>query len=153
MIWDGQSTIHQLITSENENNPLRQRDYYAPLSFIREDQELADWIDKQWYTTDDILPLWTELQLRWNSNMGTGGTARDVTHILHQDTKDLCIEVASKLWLGICGVDILTTDFSRTLGETNWVILEVNGTPGIGWDRELTTVNSGREILKRVFGL
>ena len=153
VIGNGHSTIHQLIEYENKNNPLRQEDYYAPLSFIREDQELADFIEKQWYSWNDILSLWIELQLRWNSNMGTGGTAKDMTNILHTDIKKLCVEVAEKMNLSICWVDILTTDFTKPLHEAGGVILEVNGTPWIGGDRELTSVNSGREILKKVFKL
>ncbi len=153
IIGNGYSSIHQLIEYENKNNPLRQEDYYAPLSFIREDQELFDFVNKQWYEVNDILKEWVQLQLRWNSNMGTGGTAKDMTHILHDDIKKLCIDVAEKLHLSICWVDILTTDFTKPLEEVGGVILEVNGTPWIWWDRELTSVNSGREILKKLFNL
>lgn len=153
VVGNWHSTIHQLIEYENKNNPLRQADYYAPLSFIREDQELFDYVEKQWYKMNDILPNCIELQLRWNSNMGTGGTANDMTHILHDDIKKICVDVAKKLNLSICWVDILTTDFTKPLDETLWVILEVNGTPWIWWDRELTTVNSGKEILKKLFNL
>lgn len=153
VIGNWHSTIHQLIEYENKNNPLRQEDYYAPLSFIREDQELSDYVEKQWYWMNDILSEWVQLQLRWNSNMGTGGTAKDMTHVLHNDIKMLCIDVAEKLHLSICWVDILTTDFKKPLEEVGGVILEVNRTPWIWWDRELTSVNSGREILKRLFNL
>lgn len=153
VVWNGHSTIGQLIEYENKNNPLRQEDYYAPLSFIRSDSELVDFIGKQWYTQNDVLPEWVHLQLRWNSNMGTWGTAKDMTHILHEDIKQLCVDVANKLNFSICGVDILTTDFTKPLEEVGGVILEVNGTPWIGWDRELTSVNSGREILKKLFNL
>ncbi len=153
IIGNGHSTVHQLIEYENKNNPLRQEDYYAPLSFIRSDSELVDYIGKQWYTQNDVLSEWIHLQLRWNSNMGTWGTAKDMTHILHKDIKKLCIDVAKKLNLSICGVDILTTDFTKPLEEVGGVILEVNGTPWIWWDRELTSVNSGREILKKLFNL
>ncbi len=153
VIWNGHSTIGQLIDYENSTNPLRQEDYYAPLSFIRSDSELVDYIMKKWYTLNDILPDGIELQLRWNSNMGTWGAAKDMTHILHKDIKKLCIDVANKLNLSICWVDILTTDFTKPLEEVGGVILEVNGTPWIGWDRELTSVNSGREILKKLFNI
>lgn len=153
IIGNGYSTIHQLIEYENKNNPLRQEDYYAPLSLIREDRELFDFIDKQWYEVNDILKEWIQLQLRWNSNMGTWWTARDMTHILHNDIKTLCIDIAKKLDLSICWVDIFTSDFTKPLWEVGGVILEVNGTPWIWWDRELTSVNSGREILKKIFNL
>jgi cyanophycin synthetase len=153
VVGNGHSTIHQLIEYENKNNPLRQEDYYAPLSLIRVDQELHDFVEKQWYKMNDVLWEWVQLQLRWNSNMWTGGTARDMTHIIHDDIKKLCIEVAKKLNLSICWVDILTTDFAQSLESCGGVILEVNGTPWIWWDRELTSVNSGREILKKLFNL
>lgn len=153
VIWNWHSTIGQLIDYENKNNPLRQEDYYAPLSFIRSDSELVDYIDKKWYNLNSVLGEWVRLQLRWNSNMGTWWTAVDMTHILHDDIKKLCIDVAEKLNLSICGVDILTTDFTKPLQEVGGVILEVNGTPWIGGDRELTSVNSGREILKKLFSI
>jgi cyanophycin synthetase len=151
IVWNGHSTIHQLIEYENKNNPLRKEDYYAPLSYIRVDDELVDFIKKQWYSANHILEEWKILQLRWNSNMWTGWTAREVTDILHEDTKKLCIEISKKLWLSICGIDILTKDFSKPLDETGGVILEINGTPWIWWDRELTSVNSGKRILEKLF--
>lgn len=47
VIGDGHSTVDHLIAQENETNPLRQEDYHAPLSFIRADNELIDFIGKQ----------------------------------------------------------------------------------------------------------
>ncbi len=153
IVWDGYSTVRQLIDYENINNPLRQEDYYAPLSLILSDNELVDFIDKQWYWLNSILQKWIELQVRWNSNMGTGGIAKDMTHIIHDDIKKLCLDVANKLNLSICWVDILATDFTKPLHESWGVILEVNRTPWIGGNRELTAVNSGREILRKLFNI
>lgn len=93
------------------------------------------------------------MQLRGNSNLGTGGTIEDITHLIHEDTKNICIQTTEKLGLGICGVDMLSSNFSKPLSETGGVILEFNATPGLGGDRELTSVNTGREILKKIFKL
>jgi len=153
VVGDGKSTLHELIEHENTNNPLRQQNYSAPLSLIKEDSELIDYVEKQGYSMDDIILNNTRLQLRWNSNLGTGWTIMDVTHLLHEDTKKLCVSIAEKFQLWICGVDILSSDFSKPLSETGWVILEINSTPWIGWDRELTSVNTGREMLKKIFQL
>ncbi|MDD2916610.1 MAG: ATP-grasp domain-containing protein [Candidatus Gracilibacteria bacterium] len=151
IIGDGKSTLHELIDNENKTNPLRQQNYSAPLSLIKADSELVDYVSKQGYSLDDIIPSNTKLQLRGNSNLGTGGTIIDITEMLHEDTKKLCVSIAEKFQLGICGVDILSSDFSKPLSESGGVILEINSTPGIGGDRELTSVNTGREILKKIF--
>ncbi|NDK19340.1 ATP-grasp domain-containing protein [Candidatus Gracilibacteria bacterium] len=153
VIGNGESTIQELIEDENKTNPLRQQNYSAPLSLIKADSELIDYVDKQGYSLDDVIPMNMRLQLRGNSNLGTGGTIVDITHILHEDTKKICVSIAEKFQLGICGVDILSSDFSKPLSETGGVILEINSTPGIGGDRELTSVNTGREILKKIFGI
>ncbi len=34
--------------------------------------------------------------------------------------------------LDICGIDIMTTDISKPLSETDGAVLEVNDTPGLG---------------------
>lgn len=150
---DGKSTLHELIEDENKTNPLRQQNYSAPLSLIKVDSELLDYINKQGYSLDNVIPANIKLQLRWNSNLGTGWTIVDITHILHEDIKKVCVSIAEKFQLWICGVDIISSDFSKPLSETGWVILEINSTPWIGWDRELASVNTGREILKLIFNL
>lgn len=130
---------------------MRQQNYSAPLSLIREDDELISFIEKQDYKPDSIVPQGIIVQLRGNSNLGTGGTIEDITNLIHKDTKNICIQAAEKMGLGICGIDMLSSDFSKPLSETGGVILEFNATPGLGGDRELTSVNTGREILKRIF--
>jgi cyanophycin synthetase len=151
--WDGKSTVHDLIDAENNGNPMRKSEYNAPLSHIEEDEELIDFIAKKGYSLQSVLPDGMVLQLRWNSNLGTGWSARDVTDILHEDTKRLCVDVAEKFGLGICWVDILSSDFSKPLSQTGGMILEVNATPGIWGDRELSSVNTWREMLKLIFDL
>jgi len=151
--WNGESTIHQLISYENKNNSLRGEGYNSPLAFIEENEELIHFVAKQWHELNQILPSWVQLQLRWNSNLGTGGTLEDITDTIHPSIKEVCVGIAKELGLGICWVDILSSDFTKPLSETGWVILEVNATPGLGGDRELTSVNTGRRILQKLFTL
>lgn len=65
----------------------------------------------------------------------------------------MCLHIAQYLKLGICGIDIIAADPARPLAETGGVVLEINASPGIGGDREMTSVNAAREILNRVFDL
>ncbi|MDD2565784.1 MAG: hypothetical protein PHZ26_04410 [Candidatus Gracilibacteria bacterium] len=150
---DGIKTIKELIEIENSTNPLRKQNYSAPLGTIKADSELIDYIDKQGFNLESIIPVNIKLQLRGNSNIGSGGTIEEVTNILHESTKKICIKATEKAGLGMCGVDILTSDFSMPLVDTGGIILELNATPGLGGDRELTSVNSGREILKKIFNI
>lgn len=151
IVGDGKQSIATLIEIENTTNPLRGFDYERPLSYIRTDAELDHCIKKYGYSRNSIPARNQKVFLRSNSNLGTGATAKDVTHMMHQETKDICIQACKQIWLEIAGVDIITNDITKPLRETWGIILEINDTPGIGGHRELTSVNSGKRILEKLF--
>lgn len=151
VIGDGKMSISELIARENTQNPLRGSGYTKPLSHIPTDDECQSYIQKQGYTLDSILDDGTKLTLRGNSNLGTGGTIHDITSEIHESLRVLCREISLKLELEICGIDIISRDFSRPLSEATGVILEINPTPGIWGHEELTGVNSAKCILEHVF--
>lgn len=151
LIWDSIHTIQELASIENTTNPLRGTGYESPLVYIQIDDELISYIWKQGMTIDYIPDNKQEVQLRWNSNTGTWWTMQNVTDTLHISTKEICIEAASLLGLEISGVDIIAEDISQPLKKQWWIILEVNATPWIGGEKDLTWVNTAYEILKRVF--
>jgi len=152
IIWDGILKIWELIQKENLN-PMRWDGYNNLLSNIEIDDELLSYIDKQWYNLDTILKDLEVVQLRWNSNTGTWGTLHEVTSILSDDTKKICCEIAELFWLSIAWIDLIMKDFSKDLSDWNGIILEVNASPWIWWHRELTSVNTGRIILKKIFNI
>lgn len=151
ILGDGKSTIEALIHLENTSNPLRDLHYTSPLSYIRIDDELDNFIEKQWYKRDVVLEKWTQLQLRWNSNVGTWWTIYDITASLHPSIAQLCSEIAKKMEMQLLCIDIMATDFTKPLHETKGVILEMWGNPGFGWHRELTSVNTARILLTKLF--
>ncbi len=153
IIWDGKSSIKDLIDIENKLNPHRGEwvEKPHPLLYIKIDDEIISFIKKQWLTSNDIPNKWQKVQLRWNSNVWTWWTIIDVTNNISNDIKNASITACKVFWLGICGVDILTSDITKPLSETGWVILELNATPGLWGDRELTSINTWKEILKLLF--
>lgn len=151
VIGDGKLSISELITQENSKNPLRGPSYESPLLHIKIDSELKSYISKQWFSLEDIWKNKERIQLRGNSNIGTWWTMKDVSKIIHPSTKKMCIEVTKLFWFWICWVDIIARDISKPLSEQWWVILEINDSPWLGGDRELTGINTAQEILKRVF--
>ena len=153
IIWDSIHSIQELISIENKQNPLRWVWYESPLVYIEIDDELKSYIWKQKLNLTDIPKKEHVIQLRGNSNTGTWWTMEDATNTLHISTKKNCIEAANLLGLKISGVDIIAWDISQALDSQWWIILEVNATPGIWGDKELTWINTAYEILKRVFNL
>ena len=151
VIWDGTKTIKELINFENSSNPYRSEQYNTPLSYIQIDKELLGFISKNNLTLESIPSKNEKIQLRGNSNIGSGGITVDVTDDLCEDIKNTCKQACKILNLEICWVDILTRDITKPLSETGGIILEMNATPGIGSDREFTSVNTGKEILKLLF--
>lgn len=77
----------------------------------------------------------------------------DMTQQLHPDIRKVCEDISRLFGLNICGIDIMTSDITRAIHETNGVIIEVNSTPGISGLREMTDINPGKIILKKLFSL
>ena len=152
VLWDGISNLKELIEVENKN-PLRGEWYDEPLSYIKVDDEMLSFLSKSKKDLDYVPKKDEVTQLRWNSNLWTWWTLRDVTHILSKKTKDICCKAAKVLGLEISGVDIIMTDLSQDLDAIWWIILEVWATPGIWGHKQLTKINSAQEILKKVFSL
>jgi len=150
VIWDWKSTIKQLIDIENQTNPLRWNWYEKPLSYIKIDDETTKMLDYYNYNLESIPKKWEKVSVRLNSNVWSWWNMKNVTDILHTEIKQMCIDITKKLGFWICGVDLMIKDFSKPI-KNNVIILELNATPGIWWDKELTWVNSARRILEILF--
>ena len=48
--------------------------------------------------------------LRDNSNLSTGGTATDVTDLVHPDNASLAVQAARTIGLDVAGVDMVCKD-------------------------------------------
>jgi cyanophycin synthetase len=69
--------------------------------------------------------------IRRNANLSTGGTATDVTDVVHPDVARHAIEAARIVGLDIAGVDIVAQDIAQPLQGQRGVIVEVNAGPGL----------------------
>ena len=60
-----------------------------------------------------------------------GGTAEDVTDLLPDSTRRLCVRAAAKIGLDVAGIDIVCRDIAVPLADQGGAVIEVNAAPGI----------------------
>src|SRR5690606_11926206 len=82
------------------------------------------------YTEDSVPAEGEKVILKDTANLSTGGTAEDVTDIVHPSNVSMAERISKIIDLDICGIDIMTTDISQPLNETGGAVLEVNAGPG-----------------------
>lgn len=154
VIADGISTIRELVELENRN-PARGDGHTNILSKIPLDHIAAAVLARQGYGWDSVPPADVTLELRGNANLSTGGTAEDVTDLLTEKTRAICVRAARTVGLDVAGIDIVCEDISRPLHEQNGGIIEVNAAPGIRmhlYPSRGRPRDAGEAIVKALFG-
>ncbi|WP_010681140.1 cyanophycin synthetase [Acetivibrio cellulolyticus] len=127
---DGVHNIAELVEIENSNE-LRGADHEKPLTKIKLD-DLAKKVLLNQDCDEYYVPKLDEIvYLRYNSNISTGGTARDCTEEVHPHNAQLVVSAAKVLGLDIAGIDVCCDDISKPLYNQNGAIIEVNAAPGL----------------------
>lgn len=127
---DGVHTIAQLVEQENRN-PARGEGHSTILTTIALDEAAAAALGKQGYQTGSVPAAGARVVLRGNANLSSGGTAEDVTDLLPEETRDLCVRAARKVGLDVAGIDLVCRDIALPLHEQGGAVIEVNAAPGI----------------------
>ncbi|MFC4931658.1 cyanophycin synthetase [Massilia sp. GCM10023247] len=151
---DGSATVRELVEIENRN-PARGDGHTNILTKIPMDELAAATLAKQGYDFDAILPSGVSVDLRGNANLSTGGTAEDVTDLLPEETRDICIRAARTIGLDVAGIDIICRDIALPLREQGGGIIEVNAAPGIRmhqYPSRGTPRDAGDAIVEALFG-
>lgn len=129
IVGDGEKSVKELIDELN-NDELRGEDHEKPLTKVKFDNELERNLSKSNYDLSSVLKSEEKLFLRQNSNLSTGGLAIDYTDVISEENKEICIRAAKAIGLDICGVDVCTTDITKSL-MNDGAIIEVNAAPGL----------------------
>jgi cyanophycin synthetase len=129
VIGDGTSTIQELVDKVNED-PRRGYGHENVLTKITINDITKTIIKDAGYTVDSIIPEGERLLLKDTANLSTGGTAEDVTDIMHPANVAMAERISKIIDLDICGIDVMTSDISKPLSETGGAVLEVNAGPG-----------------------
>jgi cyanophycin synthetase len=129
VIGDGRSTIAELVDEVNAD-PERGEGHAKNLTKIKVDEHTLSIIQDRGYDMETILQIGEILYLKDTANLSTGGTAQDVTDIVHPENVFMAERVARLMQLDICGIDVMAEDITKPLTKHNGAILEVNACPG-----------------------
>ena len=129
VIGDGKSSVETLIEAVNKD-PRRGFGHENVLTKITVNDLTKTILKDAGYTVTSILEKGKMLILKDTANLSTGGTAEDVTDIVHPANIAMAERISKIIDLDICGIDVMSTDISKTLSETGGAVLEVNAGPG-----------------------
>lgn len=127
---DGCHSVRELIEQLN-NDPRRGDDHEKPLTKIKVDPVVIMTLAKQGLSLDQVPAAGQTVWLRESCNLSTGGTARDMTDLIHPDNAYLAVRAAQAVGLDVAGVDIVTPDIRVPLAVDGGAVIEVNAAPGI----------------------
>ncbi|NLJ84296.1 MAG: cyanophycin synthetase [Halanaerobiaceae bacterium] len=130
VIGDGKSSIRELIDIIN-SSPVRGKGHEKNLTCIRLDGMVEKCLQEQGLDLDRVPEKGQVVFLRYNGNLSTGGTARDVTGEVHPDNARLAARAARIIGLDIAGVDLVARDIRVPISQQQGAIIEVNAAPGI----------------------
>lgn len=130
VVGDGVHTLRELVEQANAD-PRRGRGHETALTRIPLDAAAADCVAAQGLGLDSVPRPGQVVLLRGNANLSTGGTAQDVTALLHPHTAALCVRAARRVGLDVAGIDLVCRDIAQPLGPQGGAVIEVNAAPGI----------------------
>jgi len=123
------STIQQLV-DETNSDPNRGEGHEKVLTKIKIDENTQSILVEKNLTINSVLSIGEILFLKDTANLSTGGTAQDVTDIVHPYNIFIAERIARLMNLDICGIDIIFKDIKIPISEHNGAVLEVNAGPG-----------------------
>ncbi|MBT8089241.1 MAG: cyanophycin synthetase [Gammaproteobacteria bacterium] len=129
VVGDGETTIERLVAIVNED-PRRGVGHEKVLTRLEFDHQAERLLAKLGYDKDTVPATGEFVYLRSTANLSTGGTAIDVTDVIHPDNREMAIRAIRAIDLDIGGVDFLTRDITESYRQAGGGICEVNAGPG-----------------------
>ena len=129
VVGDGKHSIAELVDIVNED-PRRGIGHEKVLTRLELDHQARRLMKKAEVDEDTVLPEGEALYLRSTANLSTGGTAIDMTDVVHPDNREMAVRAVQAVGLDVGGVDFLTSDITKSFKEVGGAIVEVNAAPG-----------------------
>src|SRR5450631_2867190 len=129
VVGNGQHTISQLIEIVNQD-PRRGVGHEKVLTRLELDAQAQKMLEGAGLRADSIPPASQVVYLRSTANLSTGGTATDVTDVIHPDNREMAERAVRAIGLDVGGVDFLSKNITESYRQIGGGICEVNAAPG-----------------------
>ena len=129
VVGDGKHSIEALVDIVN-SDPRRGVGHEKVLTRLEFDHQAERLLKKLGYDKDTVPKEGEIVYLRSTANLSTGGTAIDVTDVIHPDNREMAVRAVKAIGLDIGGVDFLTNDITESYRDAGGGICEINAGPG-----------------------
>jgi cyanophycin synthetase len=129
VVGDGKHTIEALVEIVN-SDPRRGIGHEKVLTRLEFDHQANRLLGQLGYDPQTVPQEGEIVFLRSTGNLSTGGTAIDVTDIIHPDNREMAERTIKAIGLDIGGVDFLSKDITESYRDAGGGICEVNAGPG-----------------------
>jgi len=129
VVGDGRRTITELVEIVNQD-PRRGIGHEKVLTRLELDREANLMMERVGYTADAVPKEGEVVFLRSTANLSTGGTATDVTDVIHPDNRDMAVRAVRAIGLDVGGVDFISPNIAESYKNIGGAICEVNAAPG-----------------------
>ncbi|MHC9085664.1 cyanophycin synthetase [Luteimonas sp. RIT-PG2_3] len=129
VVGDGASSIAQLVEVVNQD-PRRGVGHEKVLTRLELDAQAGLMMERVGYRAESVPAQGEVVFLRSTANLSTGGTATDVTDIIHPDNRDMAVRAVRAIGLDVGGVDFITPNIAESYKAIGGAICEVNAAPG-----------------------
>ena len=129
VIGDGTHNIAALVDIVNQD-PRRGVGHEKVLTRLELDAQAQKMLERVDLTADSIPPAGQVVFLRSTANLSTGGTATDVTDVIHPDNREMAERAVRAIGLDVGGVDFLSKNITESYRKIGGGICEVNAAPG-----------------------
>ncbi|MEW6123356.1 MAG: cyanophycin synthetase [Pseudomonadota bacterium] len=130
VVGDGSRTVTELMEIVNQD-PRRGVGHDNVLTKLELDEQALRLLGEKSYTPESVPPEGEVVYLRKTANISTGGTAVDVTDVIHPDNKAMAERAILAVGLDLGAVDFLTSDITQSYRDTGGAICEINAGPGL----------------------
>ena len=129
VVGDGVHSVAELAEIVNQD-PRRGVGHEKVLTRLEIDEQALKMLGRAGLAPDSVPGPGQRVFLRSTANLSTGGTATDVTDVIHPDNRDMAERAVRAIGLDVGGVDFLTSDITESYRKIGGGICEVNAAPG-----------------------
>jgi cyanophycin synthetase len=129
VVGDGVHTVEWLVDEVNKDSR-RGVGHEKVLTRLEFDHQADTLLAEMGYSRETVPENGEVVYLRKTANLSTGGTAIDVTDVIHPDNREMAERAVMAIGLDVGGVDFLTSDITESYRVTGGAICEVNAAPG-----------------------